>query len=303
MKRSKRLIRSLALILGALSLNAEPVAETQTAPTKNKKAKSAVEHAPIKDYVRLVEVGRRAQVQTSIVTLGNEDGVKVHLASAIHIGEKSYYEKLDKTFGKYDKLLYELVAGADEVDMGALKGNRGMQGFLAERLGLNFQLAHIDYEADNFVHADMTAQQFMAEIKERKASIFGVVIKAMQMEMEKQARGDFSGQINPMDLLGFFGGGQAANMRLKLSLAKQLTQPNAMEILDDTAMGDVLLIRRNQVALKTLKKTLRKHPDAKEIGIFYGAAHMPDLEARIIKKLGFKRTDSEWRMAWNMFIP
>lgn len=37
----------------------------------------------------------------------------------------------------------------------------------------------------------------------------------------------------------------------------------------------------------------------RNLGIFYGAAHFPDLEKRLLD-LGFKRTNQEWLTAWNI---
>ena len=41
-------------------------------------------------------------------------GVTVDLIGAIHIGDKAYFRKLDRSFRKYDALLYEMVAEKDE---------------------------------------------------------------------------------------------------------------------------------------------------------------------------------------------
>src|SRR6476661_5320415 len=37
-------------------------------------------------------------------------GVEIDLVAVVHIGEKAYYERLNKEFEKYDAVLYELVA-------------------------------------------------------------------------------------------------------------------------------------------------------------------------------------------------
>ena len=40
----------------------------------------------------------------------DKDGLYVDLIGAIHIGDKAYYQQLNKDFSAYDALLYELVA-------------------------------------------------------------------------------------------------------------------------------------------------------------------------------------------------
>jgi hypothetical protein len=38
----------------------------------------------------------------------------------------------------------------------------------------------------------------------------------------------------------------------------------------------------------------------RKLGIFYGGAHMPDLEKRLLTQLGFKRLGHRWLTAWNI---
>ena len=59
----------------------------------------------------------------------------------------------------------------------------------------------------------------------------------------------------------------------------------------------MILTDRNKVALKVLARELAA---AKELAIFYGAAHLPDLEERMIEKMGFERKATRWVMAWNL---
>src|SRR5215831_12613397 len=54
-----------------------------------------------------------ATLQTVVakyVPAGSEKGVEIDLVAVVHIGEKAYYERLNKEFEKYDAVLYELVA-------------------------------------------------------------------------------------------------------------------------------------------------------------------------------------------------
>src|SRR5687768_9345639 len=48
-------------------------------------------------------------LQTADVTYENEDGAKVRLVSAIHIGDTSYFQALNKSFEGCDAVLYEMV--------------------------------------------------------------------------------------------------------------------------------------------------------------------------------------------------
>jgi hypothetical protein len=39
---------------------------------------------------------------------------------------------------------------------------------------------------------------------------------------------------------------------------------------------------------------------AMRIGLFYGAGHMPDLEKRLQRDLGFRRIGHDWITAWDI---
>jgi hypothetical protein len=38
----------------------------------------------------------------------------------------------------------------------------------------------------------------------------------------------------------------------------------------------------------------------KKIAIFYGAAHMPDFERRLVEDFGMRRQGEEWLTAWDL---
>ncbi|MBP5622738.1 MAG: hypothetical protein J6X44_12065, partial [Thermoguttaceae bacterium] len=61
----------------------------------------------------------------------------------------------------------------------------------------------------------------------------------------------------------------------------------------------VLIHLRNKKAIEAVKKEL---DDGKtKIAVFYGAAHLPDLERRLEKEFGLKREgEPRWFDAWNM---
>jgi hypothetical protein len=61
----------------------------------------------------------------------------------------------------------------------------------------------------------------------------------------------------------------------------------------------VIVGERNKAAMAALRRAL--DDGRKEIAVFYGAAHMPDL-ARQVEAMGFTASDQEWRMAWDLAI-
>ena len=94
----------LALFAAALPLcGADQPGASEVAAAEEDAAKKT-------EFLRFVEGGDGGgKLESAIATYRNADGVKVHLVSALHVGEKSYYQGLSKTFETYDALLYEMV--------------------------------------------------------------------------------------------------------------------------------------------------------------------------------------------------
>ena len=59
--------------------------------------------------VRKTTIDRFRKLQEPL-RIKSASGFVVDLIGAVHVGEKSYYEALDKQFEDYDAVLYELVA-------------------------------------------------------------------------------------------------------------------------------------------------------------------------------------------------
>ncbi|MDB5322023.1 MAG: hypothetical protein JWN40_3654 [Phycisphaerales bacterium] len=255
-------------------------------------------------FLRFVEEGRDGgRLETGVVTYKNDKGVTVQLVGAVHIADPGYYEALNKQFEGYDALLYEMVKpkdmGAPGRDREQANGislvhilQKGMKTFL----DLDYQLDGIDYTKKNFVHADLTAEEFNRMQDERGESIFGLMLQQMIKELMKGDNGRAQ-EMDPMQLLAALSSEDSAR-QLKLILAKQFENMDEMVAGLEGPNGSVLVTERNKAALKVLKDTMAA--GKKNIGIFYGAAHMKDMEKRMTEEMGFKRTGVEYRVAWDL---
>lgn len=56
----------------------------------------------------------------------------------------------------------------------------------------------------------------------------------------------------------------------------------------------VIVHDRNQVVVDDLKQAIKNNPDLGSVALFYGAAHMPDMEKRLIDQLGYRATTGFW---------
>jgi hypothetical protein len=229
----------------------------------------------------------------------------VHLVAAVHIGEHDYFEGLNQSFKLRDAVLYEMVKAKDQPLPEPGGENQSystvsqFQRYLKDALNLEFQLDVIDYTAPNFIHADLDAETFQKMQDERGESMTMLMLKQMWEQMSKPQpevnEEDAEKQLE--DLVRVFTRPDSER-RMKAMLAKQLVSMEGDGGFD-VMNGTVLLTERNKAAMKTLDATLKN--GKKDIAIFYGAAHMPDLSKRLTD-MGFQPVASEWRMAWDLTI-
>ncbi|WP_395734438.1 hypothetical protein [Prosthecobacter sp.] len=88
-----------------------------------------------------------------------------------------------------------------------------------------------------------------------------------------------------------------SSTELKRMIAQEFDSVEDIMAGMETGDGTVLVGERNKVALGVMDKEIAA--GKKRIAIFYGAAHLGDMEERLLKK-GFKRTKVEWLKAWDL---
>src|SRR2546423_4273703 len=162
------------------ALRAAPEAPERAAV--NAPGKAAEQSIEPKKFMRFVDDGHSGgKFETAVVTYRNKDGATVRLIGAIHIGEKSYYDSLNKTFQSDDAVLYEMVkpkdAGTPEPGQKSDNPINQLQHMMKDVLELDFQLDDIDYSKPNFVHADMDAETFKRMQEERGETFQELIIK------------------------------------------------------------------------------------------------------------------------------
>ena len=263
----------------------------------------AAEPAEEKAYLRFQEKDGEGALEVGIISMQYKNtGAKVDLIGAVHIGDKAYYEQLNKQFKRYDSVLYEMVKPAD-LDPVQFKGRPKssvsmMQTFMQKQLDLAYQLDEVDYTPKNFVHADMTAKQFRKQQQARGESMFMLMFKLMREDMAARSKkGKRAADISTAELLRALLS-PARSVELKYLLARQFNEMERLTAGLNGEEGSVILTDRNKVALKVLGKEMAA--GKKNLAIFYGAAHLPDMEDRMIKEMGFERKGTRWLKAWDL---
>lgn len=264
-----------------------------------------VDSEPEQLFTRTVKDARGKPVvlQTAIVTYKAEKGpyvnAEVDLIGAIHIADKPYYQQLNKKFQTYDALLYEMIADPHMVkDVVPNAKNRSavsaVQGGLKDMLGLSFQLDEIDYQAKNFVHADMNPEQFTKSLSERQEGMLQFILRSMGSSLAMQG----SGKTNDLDMLSALLSGNR-ELAMKRVLASQLEQMDGQlaAIAGDDGRS-TLITERNAKALEVLKKELDS--GKKRVGVFYGAGHFRHMSEQLEKDFQMRPMKTEWLDAWSM---
>ena len=251
--------------------------------------------------------GRAWSMDTAITRfeLTNENGktVFVDLIGAVHVGEKEYYDALNERFEMYDSMLYELIApegtvipkGGGERDIA--NPIAALQVGMMAGLDLSFQLEQIDYTPKNFVHADMTPEEFAESWTENNESVSRILLKSMGHGIAMQSKG--KGPSN----FSFLAAGLSKNPTLKFRrvAAEQMMSMDAGMSIFDGDEGSTIIENRNAKAMKILKREI--DAGKTKLGIFYGAGHLNDMQERLENEFQMKRSGKTWLLAWKLREP
>ena len=254
------------------------------------------------DFARLNEDRQRPAFEVAVVTMRGPDSVQLTLYSSVHIADGSHYAELQRRFTTHESLLYELVGPRNFRPYPGMKrrGNSVLtmvQKGLRNALDLSFQLDHIDYRPDNFVHADLTPREFERIAEERGESFAQLMWRSMvkQMQSMRKSEGDAGGE--KFDLVSAFRRREGRHY-LRMAMAKMLND------LERTAAGfagkdgESLLVEiRNKKALDVLRDEIAA--GKRNLGLYYGAAHMPDFVERLVQQ-DFTIDAVEWLPAWDL---
>jgi len=307
--------------LAAILLLACPLAPAADAP-------GAKPHAAAKrEYVRYSGDDRRGTLQTVIVTM-KKDAVQVELVGAVHVADPGYYRALTKLFTGYEELLFELVDGQkmkrdleggpdpvkpkaahaplkqgefppDEDEAPAKERSPAFKiiGTLMHGFGnyfhLQYQTDGIDYHTKNFVHADVSMDEFVRLQADKGESFVDLMRKAIeaQLEVGSDRNAEPKGSQLLLALLGDSSG-------LKVAMARQLASAgDVVTEMEKHDGGTVIITERNRKALSVLDREVAA--GRTNLAIFYGAAHLSEMEKELEKK-GYHRTGERWMTAWDI---
>jgi hypothetical protein len=226
----------------------------------------------------------------------------VDLVAAVHIGDAAYYEELNRRFESYDALLYELVAAEGTVvERGRGTSNAhplgALQNGMKSMLALEHQLEKVDYTKKNFVHADMSPDQFLQAMKDRNEGFLQMYMRLLGHSLGAQSEMAMNGETPDVAVFAALFA-EDRPLRLKKVLAQQLADTEEMLTSFGGEGGSVLISERNKAALKVLKEQIAA--GKKRLAIFYGAGHLADMDRRLREEFDLKPVEITWLTAWDL---
>lgn len=272
--------------------------------------------------------GKAGGLDIAITDYAAQDGgPTVSLVGVVHVADPQYFDTLQVELDRYPTVLYEGVKPEDlsneEFQRSFTeKGGEAaeLQRDLAGWFGFEYQLDAIDYGRKNFIHADMSMEDFLAEgggefipqVGERAGTS-----SADDDEGPSRQDGEAAATVEKVGAVGTdirstwnavkkFGDlalgvpGPLRSMARKM-FAETMGTTDIGRVLEmRPGFSELILIRRNEVVIDRLKQVLPRAEGA--IAIFYGAAHMDDLEERL-EAMGYTRTGGRWLRAWAIRPP
>lgn len=242
------------------------------------------------------------------------NGPSIYLVAAIHIGEKSYYEQLQRFLDKQDVVLYERVRrsrAAAKVKTGQAAGSRaagvakrsvGVQKKLANALNLQFQLDGIHYDRPQFRNSDMDWDAMTALAKKAGAGTEKKLAE-LSASLSDGLNVGLSGQLLNFVLTQAASRPALSNI-LRGAVITALSDPNIRKksvTPDSVKLESIIIIERNKIVLADLKallKTSKRLPKPiHSIALFYGAGHMENIEQHLVSDLGYRATNTQWLTA------
>ncbi|XP_073316976.1 uncharacterized protein [Primulina huaijiensis] len=319
----------------------------------NGSAEQFLQNNSIADFMRFKR-DQHSQLQTAVVSYRKkfpwsllQPFLQVDLVSTIHIADKEYFATLQKVLEPYDCVLYEMVASRESLEsrrnpafkkklrrssFGGFNIIGCIQRLMANLLMLDFQLDCLDYQLENWYHADLDFETFKS-LQLEKGESFITFARDMTLRSTKaivmpdSLREDlgpwrskllWASRVIPMPLVGLLiigsvctdvGSEAAENLELKalsrldfsaamkVFLAKRLTSEFS-QVTADVEERSVIIGERNRAATEALDREI--NAGHKKIAILYGGGHMPDLGRRLREEFDLVPSQVHWVTAWSI---
>ncbi|XP_024023434.1 uncharacterized protein LOC21385772 [Morus notabilis] len=357
LESSRRILRyQKPLYSSSSKVRASSAAQSPPSSLEDGSAEQFLRSNSIADFMRFKQGvhGGNGELQTAVVSYRKrfpwallQPFRQVDLVSTIHIADKEYFKTLQEELESYDCVLYEMVASRESLEnrrnpaaTKKLKSSRSrgfnilgcIQRQMARILMLDFQLDCLDYQGENWYHADLDFETFKLLQMEKGESFFtfarDMTLKSTKAMIQPASiREDlgpwrskllWASRVLPMPLVGLLIiGGVCADVgsqssefpelealsrldfgaAMKVFLAKRLTS-DFTQVTADVEEGSVIIGERNKAAIEALQRAFDEGHN--RIAILYGGGHMPDLGRRLREEFDLVPSRVRWITAWSI---
>ena len=252
----------------------------------------------------LQDGGKTLDIAARAFSPAANTNLTVWLVGVSHVGTSNYYSQIQALLNDCDLVLFEGVDGdrpefrERSPDHPQERGD--LQVRLARTLGLEFQLHAIDYSKGHFRNSDLSAAELVAVFEGLDPETMdSAALNEFEDLLATMSNESFGGNVAAMllDWVGAYPGLRTGMtyMMVEISgnLQGDLSQlggvPQSLR-----ELMDVLIRRRNEVVVRDVDLFLDSPGDARSVAVFYGAAHMEDLEFRLTEAHGLIPTAERW---------
>lgn len=219
------------------------------------------------------------------------DGPAIWLVGVAHIGRASYYQDLQKLLDQQELVLYEAVnrKGVDPTKLDTQKQSNSIYKAFSDTLGLDFQLAKIDYKKPSFRRSDLSWEE-MEELEKKQPKGTGMNLASLGGMLDPESPTGKS----LVSLMAMIKEDPGACEGLRVGMIEALSNPAAIDQALSPTLGSLIIHARNDRVMADLKAEVAKPGAAKTIAVFYGAGHMADLEKKLTTDMGYVGGEEKW---------
>jgi hypothetical protein len=175
-----------------------------------------------------------------------------------------------------------------------VEGNVNLQAMLAESLGLRYQLDTMPYDDTRWRVSDMSVEAVGASFaaKGMRFDELGDMLAGSSLPAQ------LIRAILALIPLGDALTGGSVSDGIQVVLIELLGTPGLLNLTEQQygdGFNEVIIVERNTVPLEDLDRIIAEEPDIRHVAVLYGAAHMPDLAARLeAASHGYVVAETRW---------
>lgn len=188
------------------------------------------------------------------------------------------------------------LENSSDIQAPATSSDHGLQGRLADALGLAFQLDSLPYDNLSWRCSDLTFDRLARRAKERGFELDSLADTLAGSSLPAKFVKTILAAIPILDAMA---GGRVTDA-LKVMMIEVLSDETMIEASMSylgEGFAEVIINDRNKAVMDDLAEIIRGEPEVKSVAILYGAGHMQDFLVRLEERFCYQPTDKQWLVA------